>query len=138
VTQAVSRSNSVQDRGQKRPGGLIVQAEAHQRHRLDHAQTMPQAPTQQLAVARRQQKPRPGKGGGGADESLEVLIALPYGMAEKADCGGVSCDAAAVLDHRRGFLRDRVEEFLPALVAVEPEVQPVTGATSPVVAGRTT
>src|SRR5918993_3382033 len=48
VTQAVSRSNSVQDRGQKRPGGLIVQAEAHQRHRLDHAQTMPQAPTQQL------------------------------------------------------------------------------------------
>src|SRR4051812_40560423 len=123
--------SSVQDRRQERADGLIVQAEAHQRHRLDHAKPVFQAPPEQLAVARRQEKPGPQEGWGHADEGLEVFIALSHSMAEEADGGGVACDAAAVLNHSCGSLLDRVEEFPPTLVAMEPEVQPVADCDIP-------
>jgi hypothetical protein len=45
-----------QDGRQERALGLVVEAQAHQRHRLDHAQAVRQTPAKQLAVTHRQEE----------------------------------------------------------------------------------
>src|SRR5919108_1611763 len=110
---------SVKNRGQKGALRLVVEAQAHQRHGLDHAEAICQTPAEQLAVARRQQKARPEECWGGPDQRLELGVALAHGMAHEPEHGGIAGETPLVLDHRRGAGRDGLQEFPTPVEAVD-------------------
>jgi hypothetical protein len=82
-------------------GGIVIQTSAHQRHGLNNAETILQAPPQQNAVARRDKNPRAGKGLYRSKECLHVQIRLRRRVAKEGEMGRVSRDAAASFDHAR-------------------------------------
>src|ERR671923_103942 len=114
---------SVKNRGRKGALRLVVEAQAQQRHGLDHAETMCQTPAEQLAVARRQQKARPDERRGGPDQRLELGVALTHGMAGEPEHRGIAGEPVPVLDHRRGTLRNGLPEFAMPIMAVDVAAQ---------------
>src|SRR5438874_8649194 len=92
---------SIQNRGQKGAARLVVQPEAHQGHRLRNAQTVLQAPAQQVVVASRQQETWAGKCFGGADERLQFPVTLAHGVTEEANDSRVAGDTSTVFHDSR-------------------------------------
>ncbi len=88
--------------GEPGAGGVVVEAHAHQRHGLDYAEAVGQAPAHEDVVPCRYEDSRSGEGVGGSDERLHVHVCLRRGMAEEGEVRGVSGDApVALYDSRR-------------------------------------
>ena len=134
--QKLSRHHLVGDRGQETAGGFVIQAGAHQRHRLGDAQAVFEAPAKEVRVASRQQKARPGERRRGADKRFQFAIAFTDGMAKKAHDRRVAGDAVTVFHHRRRPVLNAVAQCRDR--ARERDDRPrLHASTSASVAGRT-
>src|SRR5262249_23626361 len=58
------------------PGRLVVQPQGHQRHWLDDAKAILEAPTKKIRIARRHDDARSSKGLRGGYQCLEVQVRL--------------------------------------------------------------
>src|ERR1051326_6138334 len=83
------RNDLEQDRRQVSSRGLVVKAEAHQRHRLQAARAAGEAPAEQLGVARGHQKSGAQEFSGGGDHGLKIVKSFGDRMSEDAERGGV-------------------------------------------------
>src|SRR6476660_6549222 len=120
-----STQRSIDNRRQKCTGWLVVEPHAHQRHGLIDAESVRQAPAEQLAVAR-------GHYQAGTDESRRlsnqrfyIVIALADRMTEKTDHGCVTGNLAGVLDQRGRSLFDCLQELRGAVVAMDSDTERV-------------
>src|SRR5919202_124538 len=105
----------------------MVEAQAHERHDLDHAQALLQAPREERTVLRGHEDTWARKGAPARDQCLEVFGALPDRMAEERQRRAIAGDAARMLDHQSGALRDRLAHFPPAIVAMHQATDLVAG-----------
>src|SRR5512132_2515012 len=130
-SRATPWSLSVKNRGQKGALWLVVEAQAHQRHGLDHAETMRQTPAEDLAVTCRQQKAWPDARRGGPDQRLELGVALAHGMAGEPEPGGIAGEPVLVLHHGRGAVHDGLPEFTMPIMAVDATAQCIAAVEIP-------
>ena len=126
---------SVQDRWEKRPGRLLIETTAHERHRIDRAQAMRQAPAEQLRIPRGQQEPWAADRRCRADQRFQILIRPTDSMAKVPNVCRMACHRAATFHDPRGALRDRGGDFRTAIVTMHVHAQAV--AAFKIVAGRT-
>src|SRR6516162_8824709 len=94
---------------------------------MHKAKSVLQAPTKQLAIARRHQKSAAGECRCGADQRLQAGVALGNGMTEKGDIRAIGSGLAEVFDYPRRPLLNRIRELAAAMMPVHPLAQGVTG-----------
>src|SRR5437868_7814283 len=104
---------------------FVVEADGHQSGLGRDAKILREAPTHELAVARRHQKPRGLERRGSPDERLQVLVRFADGVARPTHAGGVAADPAQALDHARATPGYRVAELPIAVMAVGRATQPI-------------
>src|SRR5262249_5750316 len=102
-------ASSIKDRSQKRPCGLSVETNTHERHRLDYAQPVLQTPAEQCTVAGGQEEPWTQERWGRPDERFQLFVCLAYRMPKERDRGGITSDTAVMLNHGGPSLFDRIE-----------------------------
>jgi hypothetical protein len=73
----------IQDRGQVRARGFVVESRRHQRHWLNDPQPVLKAPVEQRGVAGWHEYSRTLKLRGCRDQRLQVLVALPNRVTEE-------------------------------------------------------
>lgn len=98
---------------------FVVQTEGHQSHRLDHLQTVFQAPAKQRGIACWHNDARTEEGRSACDQSLEVIIGPSHRMPKESYCDCVCGDAAIVLRYEGRALLNRIGQFTTALMSVD-------------------
>src|SRR5580693_119161 len=109
---------SIYDRRQEGSRRFIVKILAHQRHRLNDTQSPIQAPTKKLCIAAWNEQARSGDAVCRADQRLHIIIGFTDCMAEGTNQRRVPCNPTIMLDHTRGLLLNRLEEFVVTLVTM--------------------
>src|SRR5918911_2699297 len=115
----------------------MVKAQAHERHDLDHAQALLQAPGEERTVLRGHEDTWARKGAPARDQCLEVFGALPDRMAEERQRRAIAADAARMLDHQSGALHGRLAHFPPRSWPCTSRQTRSQAAPSAATAGRT-
>src|SRR3954470_4061561 len=105
------RGFSKQNRRQPSTGWLIVEPDAHQRHRLHDMQTIREAPAQQRSIPRGHKNSRTSERFCRGDQRLHVEIRFGCGMAEKSQPGRISSNCTATFYHLRGAFLDGLRKF---------------------------
>ena len=91
------------DGGQPCSGWLVVEADAHEGHGLDDAETVGEAPAQQSGVAGGDENSRAAEGVGRGDEGLHVQVGFGDGVGEETERGGVAGNSAVALGDAGGW-----------------------------------
>src|SRR6478609_6152514 len=114
----VGALGSVENGRQERAARFVVKSQAHQGQWLGHAQTLVQAPAENLTIAARQQKTRAGKFRCGGNHRFQSVVVLRHGMGEKSDPRRITGDLPVALCYDRGLLLDRAGQFILPVVPV--------------------
>jgi len=92
---------------------------AHQGHRLRHPQTIRQAPSKQLAVARRKKKAGTRKLLGGGNQRFQVVVIFADGVTKETDRGCITSNAAISFDQGRTAFCNRILQLAAAIMPVD-------------------
>jgi hypothetical protein len=119
--------DSVQHGREIGAGRLVVEPNRHQRHHLNYAQTMGQTPLEQRRIAHRHEDARPAERFYGADQRHQVEGGLPDGVRKEGQIRGVAGDAILMFHDPCSALRDGVEQFAAAVMAVDRRADTIAG-----------
>src|SRR5688572_30827693 len=112
ATRARRYTRLVKNRRQESALRIAVLAEAHERHRLHHAQPLPEAPAEERVVPHRHEEAGSRERLCRRDEHGQVLRGLADGVAEEPDLGRIAGEPPFALHHGGGAGADRFEELL--------------------------